>query len=115
MPMTANGIAGSASASRGREARVGERGELAADRDEVGEPEQVAQRDAEELASLRSAQHARCTVFAVACVAVTRSTSAARHGLRIARRRELGLVDHVEQRGLGDHRLGERARRARRG
>ena len=55
MPMTANGIVGCSERERSRETAVGERGELTPDGDEVGEPEQVAQRDPQKLAALRPA------------------------------------------------------------
>ena len=88
---------------------LGQRGQLAADGGQVGQPEQVARRDAQQLAPLPAAQRpAGSSASAATAVA---------HGPVVVERafaRELvGIAQRVEQRGVGDDRRRQRARRAR--
>ena len=98
---TANGAVGPTSSSAARGTTCGERGELAPHRGEVGDAEQVACCDPQELAPLPAPQHAVVVRGSCACHR-TRGTLG-EVALRSAERRRV-VAERIEQRRVGDDR-----------
>ena len=110
MPMTANGTGGSSELQRGLEARVGERGELAAGDLERREPEEVARRDAQELAPLEAAE-ARAPLLRVAR-ATQRLERRVDELAAVRSRHEIVVVaEDVDELGLAPQRVADDAAR----